>query len=363
MTADSIGGVWTYALDLAGELAASGVETTLVILGPRPSASQLRDAQAVPDLTLVDTRLTVDWMATQPEEILDAAAAIRVVARQSEADLIHLNSPALAVGGGFSAPVLGVCHSCLATWWSAVKEGPMPADFQWRSHAMWRGMLACDALLAPSRSFATDLASAYDDIIPLVVHNGRRQASPQTATRGRFVFTSGRLWDEGKNIAVLDAAARLMSTPLYAAGPLRGPDGGAPRELIYAQALGALTAAEIADLLARAPVYASAALYEPFGLGVLEAAQAGCALVLSDIPTFRELWNGAAVFIEPQSSRNFAEILHSLVTDQAQARAWGRRAQERAACFTVDTMSQGVLAIYRRLRPDLIRRKQQEVAA
>ena len=39
------------------------------------------------------------------------------------------------------------------------------------------------------------------------------------------------------------------------------------------------------------------ALYEPFGLAVLEAAQAGCALVLSDIPTFRELWDGAALFV------------------------------------------------------------------
>jgi glycogen(starch) synthase len=363
ITADAIGGIWTYALDLASGLAASGIEVTFAVLGPSPSASQMRDAQAIAGLTLIDTGLTLDWMASGPGEIRNAGVGIREIARRSRADLIHLNSPALAAGGGFSAPLLGACHSCLATWWSAVKDGPMPADFQWRTAALWQGLLECNALLAPSESFAADTARTYGTLTPLVVRNGRRRASLQPASRHRLVFTSGRLWDEGKNIAALDAAAGLMSAPLYAAGPLNGPAGGAPRELAHARALGALPAADIANWLARSPVYASAAIYEPFGLGVLEAAQAGCALVLSDIRTFRELWDGAAVFVDPRKPHLVAEILDALATSEAEARAWGRRAQDRSTCFTVDAMSQGVLAIYRDLRPDLSFPTQQEVAA
>ena len=38
--------------------------------------------------------------------------------------------------------------------------------------------------------------------------------------------------------------------------------------------------------MSRAAIFFSPALYEPFGLGVLEAAARGCALVLADIPSF-----------------------------------------------------------------------------
>ena len=33
------------------------------------------------------------------------------------------------------------------------------------------------------------------------------------------------------------------------------------------------------------------ARYEPFGLSILEAALSGCALVLGDLPSLRELWD------------------------------------------------------------------------
>ena len=51
--------------------------------------------------------------------------------------------------------------------------------------------------------------------------------------------------------------------------------------------------------MARAAIFVSSSVYEPFGLAVLEAAGSGAALVLSDIPTFRELWDEAALFAPP----------------------------------------------------------------
>ena len=71
--------------------------------------------------------------------------------------------------------------------------------------------------------------------------------------------------------------------PVLAAGPTRGPDGQ-EIALEHVVALGALDGAALRrPAAARAAVFASLALYEPFGLAVLEAALAGCALVLSDI--------------------------------------------------------------------------------
>ncbi len=115
-------------------------------------------------------------------------------------------------------------------------------------------------------------------------------------TRDIAVLTAGRLWDEGKNVAALDRAAVHLPFNICAAGPVQGPNGAAI-ELTRLDWLGTLEPLALHEVMARTQVFASTALYEPFGLAVLEAAQAGCALVLSDIPTFRELWDGAALFV------------------------------------------------------------------
>src|SRR3546814_16818778 len=75
--------------------------------------------------------------------------------------------------------------------------------------------------------------------------------------------------------------------------------------------LGVLGEASMAAWRERAGIFVSPSLYEPFGLAVLEAAMSGCALLLSDIPTFRELWDGAAVFTPAGDSDALADRLRS----------------------------------------------------
>ena len=147
---------------------------------------------------------------------------------------------------------------------------------------------------------------------------------------------------------MLDAAAALTAAPILAAGPLEGTGGhlSHPRHL---QALGRISAQEVSERLSTAAIFASSTLYEPFGLGVLDAAQAGCALVLSDIPTFRELWDGAAIFADPRRPEAFATAFDALLADQAQARRLGALAQARSQRFTAKAMSDGVLEVYRGL--------------
>src|SRR5690606_3875973 len=113
-----------------------------------------------------------------------------------------------------------------------------------------------------------------------------------------FVLTAGRLWDRAKNVAALDAVAPSLPWPVLVAGDDSGPDGQAEigRNL---RPLGLLAPAELAQWMGRAAVFALPARYEPFGLAVLEAALSGCALVLGDIPTFRELWDDTALFVPP----------------------------------------------------------------
>ena len=89
----------------------------------------------------------------------------------------------------------------------------------------------------------------------------------------------------------------------------------------------------MANWYAEAAVFTSLSRYEPFGLAVLEAAQAGCALVLSDIPTFRELWDCAAVFVQPDDPVALAGALQSLLRDSNECARLGALAHSRSAQF------------------------------
>lgn len=350
MTADAVGGVWTYGLDLSAELAASGVQVTLAVLGPAPNDAQRRDASAIAGLKLIETGLELDWTTRDPGAARAAAKALRALVQQLAPDVVHLNSPSLAAAGPCPAPVLGVSHSCHATWWSAVKGGAAPDDFAWRARLLREGLLACDLVVTPTCSFATATARAYDIAPPLVVLNGRPPAPEGPPRRGApFVFTAGRLWDEGKNVQTLDRAAAISPLPVVAAGPLKGPDGSSCAELTSARALGPLSHRQVGRWLCRASVYASSARYEPFGLGVLEAAQNGCALVLSDIPTFRELWDGAAMFADPGDAPGFAAHFERLGANPPERRRLGELALARSARFSSAALGQTMHALYSRL--------------
>lgn len=348
MTTDAVGGVWTYALDLAGELAKAGVKTTLALMGPAAQPDQLRAAAAIEGLELIDTGLPLDWTAASPDELKVAATEIAALERKHRADLVHLNSPTLAAYARFDAPVVGACHSCVDTWWRAVREGELPDDFRWRAEALGRAYTKCDALVAPTHAFARSTADAYGLRTPAVVHNGRPSIDAGRPKCDRVIFTAGRLWDAGKNVGVLDAAAARLDAPVYAAGPLESPTGEQVT-LPHLTLLGRLGEHEVADWMARAGIFVSTALYEPFGLSVLEAAQAGCALVLSDMPTFRELWGGAALFVSPRDPEALAATLETLLDEPARAEALGQAVRERAGAYTVEAMGRGMLGLYRTL--------------
>ena len=95
-----------------------------------------------------------------------------------------------------------------------------------------------------------------------------------------------------------------------------------------------------------ASVFVSPALYEPFGLSVLEAASAGCALLLSDIPTFRELWDGAAAFFDPRDSGQLIAALRTLCRDEVHRVRLQRAAAERAQHYSLSKTVNAYRCLY-----------------
>src|SRR5215207_31233 len=62
MTADTVGGVWTYALELARSLAPHGVEIELASMGSRLSGEQRTEARSIPNLTVYESSFKLEWM-------------------------------------------------------------------------------------------------------------------------------------------------------------------------------------------------------------------------------------------------------------------------------------------------------------
>ena len=350
MTANAVGGVWQYALELTNTLTAAGCRVTLATLGPSPSAEQRRQVDLIAGAALVDAGLPLDWLADGPDVVHAAAARLAELAGQTGVDLVHCNSPALVSAAAWPVPVLAVAHGCVATWWSAVRRTPLEPGFAWHRASVHEGLRAADAVIAPSEAFAALLQQIYSlPFTPITVHNGRR-AYPVPAAGLAHVeaLTVGRLWDEAKNAATLDRAAGLARTPVIAAGALNGPGGEAfvPAHLRH---MGQLGERQLAALLSHRPIFVSAAVFEPFGLAVLEAAIAGCALVLSDISVFRELWDGAALFVDSENAAGFAEAIDALAGDPGRRHELGRQAAERAARYNPEACAAQTAVVYKSL--------------
>lgn len=349
MTADTVGGVWTYACELIAALAPHGVEVMLAAMGGAMSPAQARRAAQLQNLEVVESAFALEWM-TDPWRDVDAAGDwLLGLAARLEPDIVHLNGYAHAVLP-FAAPVVVVAHSCVWTWTRAVHgrdPGPEWAEYRRRITA---GLAAADVVVAPTAAILAGVTAAYG-VTPRsrVIPNGCAARARRATEKAPIVLSAGRLWDEAKGLADLIACARRIAWPIVVAGatsppgPPRMSDPPSPRGV---QALGVLGADELAAWMARASIYASPARYEPFGLSVLEAALAGCALVVGDIPSLREIWGDAAVYVPPGDPGALGFALDALIRDPLARGARGTLARARALRLTASRTAAAYVALY-----------------
>jgi glycosyltransferase involved in cell wall biosynthesis len=239
----------------------------------------------------------------------------------------------------------------------------LPADLAWRAERTAAGLAVADACIAPTRSFARALSAMYGNAPRTsVVYNAvTSQLRPGSADKD-CILTAGRLWDPAKNVTAINEAAALASIPIYTAGASAGPNGENPR-FSNLKLLGELSEVELAKWYQRTAIFVSVSKYEPFGLSVLEAAHAGAALVLSDIPTFRELWEDAAWFVPANAPQALAKALDRLLCDSDKRSRLAACAQARAQQYDDARMLEGTLTVYRQAKRIRVARAPSQSAA
>lgn len=345
MTADAVGGVWDYALELARGFARMGIATDLAVMGPAPDDGRAHAAARIPLFTLHHQPFKLEWMAAPEEDLHKAGDWLLALEKRLAPDIVHVNGYA-AASLPFRAPVLCVGHSCVLSWWRAVHGEDAPPEWAGYAQRVADGLRLADLVAAPTLAMLDALRWHYGPLPRArVIPNGRDPQHYRPLPKRPFVLAAGRVWDEAKNIGVLDTVAGRLPWSVFVAGSLDGPDGQ-PKPLRHARPLGQLPADQLARWFGRAAVFAHPARYEPFGLAPLEAALSGCALVLGDIPTLRELWEGAALFVEPDNRTALARTLTALAENPVRVKALSAAARRRAHDFTAVRMVRGTLDAY-----------------
>ena len=342
MTADAVGGVWHYALDLARGLTASDVEVMLAVLGPPPAPEQRLAAASIDCLTLVHQGYALEWMPGAERDLNTAGSWLLELEEAFAPDLVHLNGFAHAALP-WRVPTLLVAHSCVLSWWRAVHGGDAPAEWAAYRRRTRAGLQAADLVVAPTRAFLEQVQTLYGPLgRTLWIWNGCAPAEPTQTGKEPLIFAAGRIWDEGKNLQALAAISHRLAWPLAVAG------AGAPQydDSAIAPWLGTLSSDAMRCWYTRAAVFVLPARYEPFGLAALEAAMAGCAVVLGDIPTLRELWDGAALFVPPDDREALVSALNALAEDPELLSLLGGMARSRAARYSAERMTARYLGAY-----------------
>jgi glycogen synthase len=347
MTADTIGGVWTYALELARVLCEQDVEIALATMGGPLTNAQRREVERIPNVGIFESTYKLEWMHEPWDDVRSAGDWLLELESSLRPDIIHLNNYAQGALP-FRVPKLIVAHSDVLSWWRAVKGKEAPASWDRYRDVVRTGLRSASLVVAPSICALTDVIHHYGPLGNTEVVTNGREISFRRVARQPYVFSSGRLWDEAKNISTLAGIAKELPWPVRVAGDTHEP-GGKSVSFENVCLLGRLNAAQIAEQFECASIYCLPVRYEPFGLSVLEAALAGCALVLGDIASQREIWRDAALFVPPDDAQALRAALQQLIDDPAGRARLAQRAHERALEFTTLRMASSYLALYSEL--------------
>src|SRR5215212_1405360 len=91
MTTDTIGGVWSYCLELCRALQPAGIEIALATMGAKPTDDQRREISAIPNIQLHESSLKLEWMDNPWDDVERAGVWLLELESHLSPDLIHLN--------------------------------------------------------------------------------------------------------------------------------------------------------------------------------------------------------------------------------------------------------------------------------
>lgn len=348
MTSDNIGGVWTFALTLARMLKSNGTEVYLAVTGNELSDNQISQLNQIGFNHWYFNNSRLEWMPEPWEDILRTGEWLMSIKQDVQPDIVHLNS--FSYGSlPWGVPVVITAHSCICSWWQAVRHEQAPSDWRNYKRHVERGIQSADVITAPSKSMLDAIGKYYEPVKQkMVIYNGGDSSAYFSGDKEDIVFSMGRLWDEAKNVNLILDAATYIRYPVYIAGNADISDTmRIPGNVHF---IGHKSPDEISNWLSRASVYLLPVLYEPFGYTFLEAAFSGCAIVTGDIESMREIWADTVIFADTANSSRLAHTVNTLMKRKGLRQQLAERSRDRALTrYTSQRMADEYHKLYKSL--------------
>ena len=360
VTTDSLSGSWSYSRELVTGLVTRGVRVTLVSFGEIPLPDQTSWMDHLHGLDYRPTAFHLEWMQEAEQDLPESSAFLAAVVRELRPDVLHLNQ--FCYGNlAVDVPRVVMAHGDLITRTHAVhNRAPRPeGSLSWYRNTVLKGLAGADAGVAPSVWMLDRISSCYRRPHRAeVIYPGRNPIffNPYLS-KDDCVLAVGRLIDAGKQVFLLTQHSHSVPVCIVGAEhtvpmpriPIRA-DVKVDTEQTSVAIRGAQTEAQLRALYSRASIYAATARYEPLGMAALEAAFSRCAIVANDIPSFREIWQDAALYFRTNDAASLADSIRQLNADRPMRRAYAELAYTRAReRFTTKRMIDDCLQLYRSL--------------
>lgn len=197
----------------------------------------------------------------------------------------------------------------------------------------------------------------------VVIHNGvqenfwatPRSLNTQPVNDGSPTILYYGGFEKRKNISPLVEAFKHLKTTirnlkLVIIGDLSG--NHALHEVLNdndIKCLGFVSDQETIALLSSATCLAYPSLNEGFGLPLVEAMAAGCPVVCSDIPVFKELSGDAAVYCDTTDYRKLSQALSLVILDKERQIKMRTEGKIRATSFSWKEATQATVNLYKDL--------------
>ncbi|HEU4894525.1 MAG TPA: glycosyltransferase family 4 protein [Acidimicrobiia bacterium] len=330
------GGVQQLSGELAKRLREMGEDVVFVGAG----VSWLPGGPDIDDMTVAVGRTTsVPANRSKAPVTLSPRAWRRARRALSEVDVVHIHEPLVPIVGwaalSLDVPTVATFHSDAPDW--------VAGAYRW---APWVGRrLRRATITAVSETAARVIPDPWGvpEIVPNAIdvdaYDVPVARSPnQVAFLGRDEPRKGlevllRAWPAVRSAAP-DAELVVMGA--------RRDDGPTGTRFT-----GPVSGEEKRRLLASSQVYVAPNLGgESFGIVVLEAMAAGCAVVASDIPGFVDIAAGAVEHVPAGDPVSLARAITGLLDDDARSRSLGEAARRRAREFDWPLVASRYLDLY-----------------
>ena len=320
------GGVQQQVRDIARLLAAAGEQVTILGPGSVAVADEAYHIVEVGRVVPVRANGSVVPLALG----FDVTRLIREVG--VDLDVLHVHEPLIPVVGPAALragrPVVATFHALPPGWMAlAYRAGPP----RWLRKRLFK-----DAVLT---AVSIEAARGPRSLGPVtIVPNGLdidSYGEPIPKVPGRVAFLGRN--ERRKGLSILKAAWPLVlsnhpGATLTVIGANRPDSDLIP--LAGVEYAGRVDEAEKRRLLGEASIMVAPNLGgESFGLVVIEAMAARCAVIASDIPAFRAVAGGAADMVPAGNPGDLAQAISRLLADPAAIAAQGRAAADRAREF------------------------------